>query len=179
MKAIKEVGLKKITVFIFFTFWEVVFKLLLFSPLRIYWLKLFGAKIGSNTIFGNVHFMNLYRKGIPGIQIGKRCYIGDHVTLDLADSIILEDDVTLAEEVFILTHTNVGYHDHPLQKEFKNHTESVRVANGSFIGIRSTILPGINIGEKSAVGACALVTRDIPPGELHVGVPAKLLRKLI
>lgn len=179
MKAIKEVGFKKIILFVFFTFWNLTYKALLFSPFRVFWLKLFGAEVGEYSIIGNINFMNLYRGGLKGLVVGKKCYIGDYVTLDLADSIILEDDVTLAEEVFILTHTNVGYHDHPLQKEFKSYTKSVKIQKGSFVGIRSTILPGINIGEKSAVGACSLVTNNIPSGELHVGVPAKLLRKLL
>lgn len=116
MKAINEIGFKKIILFVFFSFWELIFKCLLFSPLRIFWLKLFGAKIGVDSIIGNIRFMNLYRCGLKGLSMGSKCFIGDYVVFDLADKIVIGSDVTLSEEVFILTHTNVGYKDHPLQK---------------------------------------------------------------
>lgn len=177
MKAINEIGLKKIILFLFFSFWELIFKCLLFSPLRIFWMKLFGGKIGKDSIVGNIRFMNLYRKGLNGLNIGKKCYIGDYVVLDLADEITLEDNVTLSEEAFILTHTNVGYKDHPLQKFIPSRVGKVKINNGCFIGIRAIVMPGVTLGEKSAVGALSLVKNDIPNFELHAGAPAKFIRK--
>lgn len=177
LKAIQEVGINKVFKYAFFSFWEVIFKCLVFSPLRIFWMRLFGAKIGKDVVFGNVRFMNLYRLGLKGLKVGDKCFIGDYAVFDLADGITLEDNVTLSEEVFVLTHTNVGYLDHPLQKYIPAFSKKVVFKNGSFVGIRATIMPGIVVGEKSAVGACSLILKDVAPHELHAGVPAKFIKK--
>jgi maltose O-acetyltransferase len=116
--------------------------------------------------------------GIKGLKIGDRCFVGDRVVFDLAEEIVIGDDSTLSEECFILTHTNVGYKDHPLQKEIPSFSARVVVGKGCFIGIRAVIMPGVTLGEKCAVGACSLVNSDIPTGELHAGIPAKLIRQL-
>lgn len=178
MKAVNEIGIGKLIKFFIFSVWELCFNCLIFSPLRIFWLRLFGAEIGQDVIFGKVHFMNLYRRGIKGLKIGDRCFIGDGIVFDLADEIIVGDDCTLSEECFMLTHTNVGYQDHPLQKYFPGFTAKVVIGDGCFIGIRATIMPGVILGEKSAVGACSFVNHNVPSQELHAGVPAKIIRKL-
>lgn len=177
MNIIKEVGWRKIFKYLVFTLWEVVFHVLLFSPLRVWWLRLGGAKIGKNTILGDLYFMNLYRRGLPGLTVGKNCFIGSRVVLDLADEIEIGTEVTLSDEVFLLTHTNVGYQDHPLQKFLPSYHKKIVLENGAFVGIRATVLPGVTIGTESAVGACSLVTKDVPAHELHAGVPAKLIRQ--
>ena len=61
------------------------------------------------SILHDVRFFNLYRRGLAGLEIGDDCFVGDECLLDLAEAIVLEDQVTLAERVLVLTHTNVGY----------------------------------------------------------------------
>ncbi|MBV9214310.1 MAG: N-acetyltransferase, partial [Actinobacteria bacterium] len=46
------------------------------------------------------------------------------------------------------------------------------------VGGAATLLPGVEIGEEAFVGAGAVVTRDVPPRTLVVGVPAQRLREL-
>ena len=177
MDIIKEVGAFKILKYLIFTLWEAVFHVLLFSPLRVWWMRLGGTKIGKNPVIGNLYFMNLYRRGLPGLTVGNNCFIGNRVVFDLADEIEIGTEVTLSDEVFLLTHTNVGYKNHPLQKFFPNYSKKIVMQNGVFVGIRATIFPGVTLGEESAVGACSLVTKDVPARELHAGVPAKLIRQ--
>ena len=54
----------------------------------------------------------------------------------------------------------------------------ITVGNNVFIGINSTILPGVTIGDNCIVGACSLVTTSIPSGEVWGGVPAKKICSL-
>lgn len=49
------------------------------------------------------------------------------------------------------------------------------VGNNCFLGFRSIIMPGVTIGDNSIVGAGALVTKDVPPGVVVGGVPAKII----
>ncbi len=44
-----------------------------------------------------------------------------------------------------------------------------------WIGANASILPGVRVGSGSVVGAGAVVTRDIPPGKVVVGVPARVI----
>lgn len=54
----------------------------------------------------------------------------------------------------------------------------LHVGRGSLIGIGAVILEGVKIGEGSIVGAGAVVTKDVPPGVVVSGVPAKVMRSL-
>jgi len=57
-------------------------------------------------------------------------------------------------------------------------TEPVKIENHVFIGAHSTILKGVTIGENSIIGACSVVTKNIPENEIWGGNPAKFIRKI-
>ena len=163
MKALREIGLRRAVRFGFFTLAMVPYRLALFPQVRAVWLRLLGARVGRRAIVHDVRFFNLYRRGLDGLDIGEECFVGDECLFDLAEGIRLERQVTLAERVVILTHTNVGYHDHPLQKLFPATTAPVVLERGCFIGASVTILPGVTVGSESFVAA---------------GVPARPVRDL-
>jgi len=156
----------------------VPYRLALFPQLRAPWLRLLGARIGRRSVLHDVRFFNLYRRGLAGLEIGEECFVGDECLLDLAEGVRLERQVTLAERVLILTHTNVGYHDHPLQAGFPAMAAPVVIERGSFLGANVTVLPGIRVGEQSFVAAGSVVTADVPPRTLVAGVPARPLRTI-
>ena len=52
------------------------------------------------------------------------------------------------------------------------------IEDDAWIGIGAIIFPDFTIGKGAIVGACALVTRDVPPFTIVVGIPARPLRKL-
>jgi len=54
----------------------------------------------------------------------------------------------------------------------------VRIARGATVGRNVIILPGVTIGENAIVGAGSVVTRDVPPGEVAAGVPARVICSL-
>jgi acetyltransferase-like isoleucine patch superfamily enzyme len=129
-------------------------------------------------VLHDVRFFNLYRRGLAGLDIGEECFIGDECLLDLAESVRLERQVTLAERVLVLTHTNVGYRDHPLQAHFPAMAAPVVIEQGSFVGASVTLLPGVRVGARSFVAAGSVVTADVPPGTLAAGVPARAVRTI-
>lgn len=178
MKALAEIGWARAARFGFFTLAMVPYRLALFPQLRAPWLRLLGARIGRRTVLHDVRFFNLYRRGLTGLEIGEECFVGDECLLDLAEGVRLERQVTLAERVLILTHTNVGYRDHPLQARFPAMAAPVVVEAGSFLGVNVTVLPGVRIGSQSFVAAGSVVTADVPPRTLVAGVPARALRPI-
>jgi acetyltransferase-like isoleucine patch superfamily enzyme len=58
---------------------------------------------------------------------------------------------------------------------FGNRFGTIRVLEGSFVGLRAILMPGVTIGPGSIVGAGSVVTRDVPPGTVAAGVPARVL----
>lgn len=62
---------------------------------------------------------------------------------------------------------------HDMSRGTRAHT---RIGKNCFIGGRSLILPGICIGDNSIVGAGSVVTRDVAPGTIVAGNPARVLR---
>jgi acetyltransferase-like isoleucine patch superfamily enzyme len=178
MKALREIGWRRTVRFGATTLALLPYRLALVPPLRAAWLRLLGARIGRGAILHDTRFFNLYRKGLRGLRIGEECFIGDACLLDLAEGIELQSQVTLAERVLILTHTNVGYSDHPLQKHFPPTAAGVVVESGSFVGAGSILLPGVRVGREAFVAAGAVVAEDVAPHTLVGGVPARMLRTL-
>jgi len=178
VKALDEIGWGRAARFGFFTLAMVPYRLALFPQLRAPWLRLLGARIGPRTVLHDVRFFNLYRRGFAGLEIGEECFVGDECLIDLAEAVRLERQVTLAERVLVLTHTNVGYRDHPLQARFPAMAAPVVVEAGSFLGANVTVLPGVRVGAQSFVAAGSVVTEDVPPRTLVAGVPARPLRTL-
>ena len=183
MKALEEIGLKKTLKFILYSFLQVIYHqvidhLLNFPQVRKFFLIILGVKVGTGSIIMNVKFFNWHHKGPLGLKIGDYCFIGDETLIDLYDRVELEDHVTLAQRVTVLSHLNVGYSDHPLQKYFTKNSKPVKFKRGCVIAAACTILPGVTIGSESFVAAGSVVTKDIPANTLVAGVPAKAVRKI-
>jgi acetyltransferase-like isoleucine patch superfamily enzyme len=122
----------------------------------------------------------LYRQ--MGVNIGKDCVIEMFCYLDdqFPELIFFEDHSGPSRHVIILCHDDVVAKtddDEALGFE-KRHgfVSPVRLKKYSGIGTGSILLPGITVHEGAAVGAGAVVTRDVPPYTLAVGVPAKVVK---
>jgi len=178
MKATEEIGIAKTLRFLVFSGLEIGYKFCFLPPLRKIFLQILGAKIGNDTVLMHVKFFNWHHTGPGGLVIGRECFVGDETLIDLYDRVILEDEVTIAQRVTVLTHLNVGYKNHPLQKYFPKIAKPVIFKKGSVVSASSTILPGVTIGEHSFVAAGSVVTKDVPAHTLVGGVPAKEIRKL-
>lgn len=128
-------------------------------------LRFFGMWAPSQTVR-----IAMYRKA--GIRIGKVRAFGTGIWLDinLKNMISIEDDVHLAGYIRVLSHSFILF-----QYE-KEGISPVIIKKGAAIGVNVLILPGVIIGENSVVGAGSVVTNNIPPNCLAVGVPAEPVR---
>jgi maltose O-acetyltransferase len=110
------------------------------------------------------------------IRLGRNCFINYNcVFLDCA-AIEIGDDLQMAPAVQLYTAT------HPLDRAQRaagwEMAKPIRIGNGVWIGGGAIVLPGVTIGDGCVVGAGAVVTRDLPPGSLAVGNPARIVRSL-
>lgn len=125
---------------------------------------------------------------LKGAKIGAECnicahsliegnvVIGDRVTIK--SGVQIWDGSMIGDDVFIgpnATFTNDLY---PRSKKYPEKFKCVVINNGASIGANATILPGITIGEKSLIGAGAVVTKDVPARAVMVGNPAIVVRYL-
>ncbi len=102
------------------------------------------------------------------ICIGDHCVINYACTLDGRGGLRIGNNVSISPEVCILTLE----HD-PQDSRFALRPGPVEIGDNVWLGARSTILPGVTIGENAVVAAGAVVTKDVPPHFIVGGVPAR------
>lgn len=146
-------------------------------------------KIIFNYAYKAYIFEPLYKKRLRpaiwrglGCEVGRNVHIGHQVRLDFGNSnrIHIGDDVVISNGVTILCHKrdarNYKQGDKATQLPFIY--GDVNLETGCQIGINTTILPGVTIGEGAIIGSCSLVTKDIPAWSIAVGSPAKVIRNV-
>lgn len=138
-------------------------------------------RLGNDSVILPRCRMQVYpeRTGITeGIQIGEGCFIGYDFCALAGESISIGDNVTIASKVCIVSE---NHSFDPLSKisygEQALTVAPVRINDGCWIGEGAVILPGVTVGEKTVVGAGAVVTADVPPYCVVAGNPAKLIKK--
>jgi acetyltransferase-like isoleucine patch superfamily enzyme len=82
---------------------------------------------------------------------------------------VLEEGSWIGPNVVL---TNAKY---PLSPRAKDELQGPIIRKGAKIGANSTILPGVVVGEDALVGAGSVVVRDVPPGAVVVGNPARVV----
>ena len=112
-----------------------------------------------------------------GVNVGYNSFIGRRVTLDHSypDYIFIGNNISLAGNNFILTHSNPYKH---FEKTFDSFVAPVVIKDGAWISLGAMILPGVTIGENAVIAAGAVVTKDIPENVIAGGVPAKVIKKV-
>ena len=144
------------------------------------------VEIGDfSTIYSNVHFE------VHGpIKIGKYVDISPYAYIQSAAEVIIGDFACIGNGVKIYAETNT--YKTPDQREkkillsfscstppelFYIEKKPVIIKDYAYLGTNSVVLPGVRIGRGAIVGAGAVVTKDIPPYMIAVGVPARPVKK--
>ena len=132
-------------------------------------VNLYGCAIGADTTVGP--FVEVQR----GVSIGARCKISSHSFL--CEGVTLEDDVFVGHGVcFVNDKEPRATVDGRLAQAQDWRVVPTLVRRGASIGSGAVILCGVTIGAGALVGAGAVVTRDVAPGAVVAGVPARLVR---
>lgn len=139
-------------------------------------LKQMGAEIATSAYIDTHLLIHNAPNGYRNFVIASGCHVGKDCLIDLADRIVLEENVTLGLRVTILTHFDAG--NSYARHLYAPSTQPVLIRQGAYVGTGSTILPGITIGEGAIVAAGALVNRNVPAYTIVGGVPAKVIREI-
>ena len=128
--------------------------------------------IGDDFSLWSAHRQTLVT-GWGRIRIGNRCFINSGVILFSACEVTIDDDVALANEVYLMDSDSHGVEGRAVREE------PVRIGAGTWVGARSIILPGVTIGRRCLIAAGSVVSRDVPDDTLVAGNPARVVRPLV
>ncbi|MFI5509961.1 DapH/DapD/GlmU-related protein [Mycobacterium sp. NPDC051804] len=127
------------------------------NRLRLAILRAFGAQIGKGTLIRHRVRVHWPWK----LVVGENTWIGEGVWILNLEPVSIGDDVCISQEALLCT----GSHQRR-SPTFEFDNAPIRIGDGAWIAVRSTILRGVTVGEDAVVGATALVTSDVPPGAL-------------
>ncbi len=155
-----------------------------------------GAKIGQNAILrrGSVIYERaLIGSGVElghnvliredtiigdGVRIGTGSIIEKEVRIGrnawIQSMVYIPNGTVIEDDVFIGPNAVITNDKYPPSKRL----DPVVIRKGAVIGANATLVAGIEIGEGAVVAAGAVVTRDVPPGAVVAGVPAREISKL-
>jgi acetyltransferase-like isoleucine patch superfamily enzyme len=134
-------------------------------------------RIGEGTLLEPGCWLTL----APGaeIEIGEGCFLNKNTMLAAVERIEIGDHVMFANNCF------VGDADHAYDDPDKPITQQgfvprgpVRIGSNCWFGVGCVVTGGVEIGERCVIGANSVVTRDLPPGVLAAGAPAKVIREI-
>jgi len=134
-------------------------------------VNLYGCEIGDDTRIGA--FVEVQKN----VRIGKRCKISSHSFI--CTGVSIEDEVFVGHGVVFINdrRPRATNEDGTPQCEDDWQLERTVIHHRASIGSGAIIMCGVEIGEGALVGAGALVTRDVPPGTIVCGVPARAVMR--
>jgi acetyltransferase-like isoleucine patch superfamily enzyme len=118
-------------------------------------------EIGDDVSIGSHSVVEHHVRIGRGVRIHSQAFV--------PEMSVLEDGCWIGPRVCL---TNARY---PLSPDAKKNLLGPRVGRNAKIGANSTLLPGVVVGENALVGAGSVVTKDVPPGKVVVGNPARVI----
>jgi UDP-2-acetamido-3-amino-2,3-dideoxy-glucuronate N-acetyltransferase len=132
-------------------------------------VNLYGCQIGDDTKIGT--FVEIQKNA----SVGARCKISSHSFI--CEGVRIDDEVFIGHGVMFINDPEPrATAGGALQTEADWVVVPTSVCKGASIGSGAVIMCGVTIGEGALVGAGAVVTKDVAPGSIVAGVPARLLR---
>lgn len=140
--------------------------------------KIHKIKLGKNVQFGSETRINFYDETDDvKLIIGDNSYFVNRVTILGGGVINIGKDVLVASDVafFSENHSikpeaNMPYKEQPLV------FNDIFIGEGTWIGEKVIILPGVSIGKGCVIGAGSVVTKSVPNWSIVVGNPAKVIK---
>lgn len=145
-------------------------------------LAQYGASVGRDVhIKDGIQIDNADETDAGGgsfanLRIGERVYIGKGVFFDLPEQIHIEAECAISAGVKFLTHQDCG--NRMMSRWYPRKTGSIRVGKGSWIGVNSILLQGVELGECCVVAAGSVVRDSFPSYSMVAGSPARLITTL-
>jgi lipopolysaccharide O-acetyltransferase len=113
------------------------------------------------------------------ITIGSGSSVSGTCVISAVRSVVLEEDVLLARNVYIADHMHKYIQtDLPIQAQGLDKIAPVLIKRGAWLSQNVVICPGVTVGRGSVVGANSVVTESIPDFSVAVGAPARVVKSI-
>jgi acetyltransferase-like isoleucine patch superfamily enzyme len=137
-------------------------------------------EIGENSVFEGRAIITGYGDGI--IKIGKESFVGHNTVLDFSDNITIGNYVHIGYSHF-WTHSSIQQCFNGISLNEKNKVirpiAPIVIEDFVYVGVQSTIYPGITIGHHSIIMPHSCVTKNVLPYTMVAGIPAKMIKNLL
>ncbi|MFP1133206.1 putative colanic acid biosynthesis acetyltransferase [Asticcacaulis sp. W401b] len=134
---------------------------------RVWLLRCFGARIGKGVII-----RPSVRITYPWfLTIGDHAWVGDGAEIYNLAPIEIGEHAVISQGCYLCT----GTHDFECN-DFAIQAHPIRIGAQSWLASQVFVMPGIQIGAGAVVGVRSMVTRDLPPGTVCWGSPARVIR---
>lgn len=132
--------------------------------------KILGKELPESTIVLPPFYIDY---GKP-VTIGRGCFIQQCCTFFGRGGITIGNDVFIGPKVNLITIN----HDPDPDNRSATYGRPIVIEDKVWIGINSTILPGVKIGYGAIIGAGSVVTKDVEPMTIVAGNPARVIKKI-
>lgn len=150
----------------------------------------FSAAMRFNATGDPAHLVDLFGRSFEGLKLlppfhcdyGENIRLGRNVFINFNAGMLACASIDIGDHCYIGPNVQIYTAIHPLDPEKRrqgiNLAKRVRIGADCWIGGGVIVLPGVEIGEGSTIGAGSVVTRSIPPRSVAAGNPCRVLRSL-
>lgn len=141
-----------------------------------------GNRIGRRLQTGHSVLIREENQIGDDVSIGSQSVVEHHVVIGngvrlhtrvfVPEYSVLEDGCWLGPGVMV---TNARY---PVSEGVKDTLKGAYIERGAIIGAAAVLLPGVRVGSRALIGAGAVVTKDVEPGAVVVGNPARMIKHI-
>ena len=134
-------------------------------------------RIGANTLLEPGCWITIADEG--RVTIGEGTFLNKQTMIAAQHEVTIGDNVMFANSCFI-SDSSHRYDDRSMPVTWQGFTSKgpTRIGDNCWFGVNCVITTGVTIGERCVVGANSVVTRDLPPGTIAAGAPAKVIREI-
>jgi putative colanic acid biosynthesis acetyltransferase WcaF len=137
------------------------------SFLRIALLRLFGARIGEACLVcGGAKIWEPWN-----LQVGSRSVIGPDAEIYNLARITIGSNATVSQGAYLCS----ASHDYT-DPAFRLFSKPITIGDGAWVAAKAFVAPGVSIGDGTVIGACSVVTKDMPAWTICAGNPCKPLK---
>ena len=131
-------------------------------------------------MLGIKYKIKLYILKKKGVKLGKNVDIGENVNFGSEPYLIeINNNVRISSNVNLITHDGGLWTLRKMQLlENADYFGKIVIEDNVNIGMNAAIMPGVRIGKNSIVGFGAVVTKDVEPGSVVAGIPAKKIETI-
>jgi acetyltransferase-like isoleucine patch superfamily enzyme len=146
------------------------------------YIELFSSKpssIGSNVTIREgawIQCRSGLNEGAVKLKIEDGVYIGPGAVIGVGGEVIIGSNCSIGARL------SISAEEHQISDgsyvSNKVERRGIKINKNCWLGNNVTVLDGVTIGENSVIGACSLVTKDIPENSVAFGVPAKVIKEI-